>query len=170
REPTSPLVKPPAQPENVLLNDDTLLERIDFKSAETSAHVSPDTMIHIAASDSTLPPQLASLDPANQPILFPLDGIILLATASSITNTSPEDGLVREETLPYATRVLDGGSSNWQVYTQGLLVRSRIEGYRARTAERGLLQLQALVDQVIAETSQSTPPSTADSKDQIPSS
>jgi tetratricopeptide (TPR) repeat protein len=31
-------------------------------------------------------------------------------------------------------------------------VRSRIEGYRSRTVERGLLQLQALVDQVIAET------------------
>ena len=86
-----------------------------------------------------------------------MDSIILLATASSISATSPSDGLTREETAPYADRVLEGGSSNWQVYTQALLVRSRIESYRSRTAERGLLQLQALVDQVIAETSSSTP-------------
>ncbi|KAL2405875.1 TPR repeat-containing protein C19B12.01 [Exophiala dermatitidis] len=117
-------------------------------------------MTHVAPEDA-LPPELASLDPSNQPLLEPMDSIILLATASSITNTSPDDGLVREETLPYATRVLEGGSSNWQVYTQALLVRSRIEGYRARTAERGLLQLQALVDQVIAETSEDQSKSSA---------
>ncbi|KIW94760.1 uncharacterized protein Z519_04737 [Cladophialophora bantiana CBS 173.52] len=141
------------KPESLPLNDDTLLERIQFHSTTPAAPVSEDTMTHIAPSGSTtIPPQLASLNPANQPLLFPTDSIILLATASSITNTSPDDGLVREETLPYATRVLEGGSSNWQVYTQALLVRSRIEGYRARTAERGLLQLQALVDQVIVET------------------
>lgn len=152
----SPLVSPPTQPENVLLNDDTLLERIYFK--QTLAPVSSDNMTHVVSSESALPPQLAALDPANQPLLFPMDSIILLTTASSISNTSPSDGLVREETLPYATRVLDGGSSNWQVYTQALLVRSRIEGYRSRTTERGLLQLQALVDQVIAETSETQLP------------
>src|SRR5204862_7704432 len=101
---------------------------------------------------STLPPSLAALDPSSQAMLQPLDSIILLLLASTITNTDPADGLTREETLPYATRVLEGGSSNWQVYTQALLLRSRIEGYRSRTIERGLLQLQALVDQVIADT------------------
>lgn len=135
------------KPANVPLNDDTLLEEISF-------HPTSNTMTH-TVPDTSLPSSISSLDPSNQPLLSPIDSIILLATASSISNTSPSDGLVREETLPYATRVLDGGSSNWQVYTQALLVRSRIEGYRARTAERGLLQLQALVDQVIAETSAS---------------
>ncbi|KAK5420213.1 hypothetical protein LTR06_001683 [Exophiala xenobiotica] len=137
------------KPANVPLNDDTLLEEISFHPTSTT------TMTHAVPDTSSLPSSLSSLDPSNQPLLSPIDSIILLATASSISNTSPSDGLVREETLPYATRVLDGGSSNWQVYTQALLVRSRIEGYRARTAERGLLQLQALVDQVIAETSTS---------------
>lgn len=125
------------------LNDDTLLEAISFsKEPPTSAIV----------DEKTLPSALRSLDPADQPTLDPLDSIILLAVASSITNTSPQDGLTREETLPYATRVLAGSSTNWQVYTQALLVRSRIEGYRSRTVERGVLQLQAVVDQVIAET------------------
>ncbi|KAF2207613.1 hypothetical protein CERZMDRAFT_50796 [Cercospora zeae-maydis SCOH1-5] len=135
------------KPENLDLNDDTLLESISFTKDKPS-EVSLTEMQNLEA----LPSVLQSLDPGDQPKLQPLDSTILLLVASSITNTSPQNGLTREETLPYATRVLDGGSSNWQVYTQALLVRSRIEGYKSRTIERGLLQLQALVDQVIAET------------------
>ncbi|KAI9882944.1 MAG: Malate dehydrogenase, cytoplasmic [Watsoniomyces obsoletus] len=129
-------------PQNLKLDDDTLLESISFRK---DANNSP-------ADQDELPPALAALDPSSQPLLKPLDSLILLAYASSISNTRPSHGLTREETLPYATRVLDGGSSNWQIYTQALLVRSRIEGYSSRTQERGLLQLQALVDQIIAET------------------
>lgn len=132
-----------SEPVNLNLNDDTLLETISFSKEATVAEILDEELI---------PQALKTLDPADQPMLRPLDSIILLAVASSISNTSPQDGLTREETLPYATRVLTGGSTNWQVYTQGLLVRSRIEGYRSRTIERGVLQLQALVDQVIAET------------------
>ncbi len=133
------------KPQNVGLNDDTLLDSISFSKNLAS------TPTHIEDRES-LPPRLADLDPSTQPLLKPIDSIILLSTASAITNTSPQHGLTREETLPYATRVLEGGSNNWQIYTQALLVRSRIEGYRSRTVERGVLQLQALVDQVIAET------------------
>ncbi|KAM0724270.1 hypothetical protein Q7P37_000152 [Cladosporium fusiforme] len=136
----------PSGPGNLDLNDDTLLESISFSKK-------PDQSTGIQAS-SDLPQELAELDPSDQPKLQPLDSSILLSIASSIKNTSPEDGLTREETLPYATRVLEGGSSNWQIYTQALLVRSRIEGYKSRTIERGLLQLQALVDQVIADTAE----------------
>ncbi|KAK6439553.1 hypothetical protein LTR95_004237 [Oleoguttula sp. CCFEE 5521] len=156
---------PVKQPENLDLNDDTLLESISF-AAE------PRGVPEIKAL-SSLPTVLTSLDPANQPQLDPLDSSILLALASSITNTSPNNGLTREETLPYATRVLEGGSSNWQVYTQALLVRSRIEGYKSRTVERGLLQLQALVDQVIADTADVTGKEgdqTADSNDTVAAS
>jgi tetratricopeptide (TPR) repeat protein len=134
-------------PDKLDLNDDTLLESISFtKKSEIPTDIQ-------AISD--VPLELQELDPSDQPKLQPLDSSILLSIASSIKNTSPENGLTREETIPYATRVLEGGSSNWQVYTQALLVRSRIEGYRSRTIERGLLQLQALVDQVIADTANS---------------
>jgi tetratricopeptide (TPR) repeat protein len=132
------------QPKAINLDDDTLLESISF-SEQPKTSVDPQEI-------NALSPQLASLDPEHQPILHPLDSVILLSLAASITNTSPAHGLTREETMPYATRVLEGGSSNWQVYTQALLLRSRIEGYKSRTVERGLLQLQALVDQVIADT------------------
>jgi tetratricopeptide (TPR) repeat protein len=135
-----------SQPKALDLNDDTLLESISFaERQESSADIK---------EESALPPSLRSLDPGAQPLLEPLDSIILLNLAASITNTNPNDGITREETLPYATRVLEGGSSNWQVYTQALLLRSRIEGYRSRTVERGLLQLQTLVDQVIADTAE----------------
>ncbi|EAW11975.1 F-box domain protein [Aspergillus clavatus NRRL 1] len=137
-----------AGPKNLELNDDTLLESISFtKSDETSQDKSMTVQ-----EESTLPPALQSLDPGNQPLLDPVDSAILLGLASAITNTSPENGLTREETHPYAVRVLEGGSSNWQIYTQALLVRSRVEGYRSRTVERAVLQMQALVDQVIADT------------------
>lgn len=143
-----------SRPINLDLNDDTLLEAISFSKESPASAV---------VDEEILPLALKSLDPTDQPTLKPLDSIILLAIASSITNTSPQDGLTREETLPYATRVLIGGSTNWQIYTQALLVRSRIEGYRSRTVERAVLQLQAVVDQVIAETTVSHPSVATDS-------
>ena len=133
-----------AGPKALDLNDDTLHETIQFTEKVASMDIQ---------DESKLPPSLASLEPANQPLLEPLDSVILLSLAESIKNTNPADGITREQTIPYAERVIKGGSSNWQVYTHALLVRSRMEGYKTRTMERGLLQLQALVDQVIAETS-----------------
>lgn len=133
------------KPTTVDLEDDTLLESISFSK---NAKSTPEN-----ENEDAIPTSLKEGDTENE-LLESFDSIILLLTASSITNTSPADGLTREETVPYATRVIEGGSSNWQVYTQALLIRSRTEGYRSRTVERGLLQLQALVDQVIAETTE----------------
>ena len=143
-----------ALPKQVDLNDDTLLESISFTKPQSvpNGRDSGNSIPKVVNEESALPAALLCLDPEKQPQLNPFDSIILLSEAASITNTNPSDGLTREETAPYATRVLDGGSSNWQVYTQALLLRSRIEGYKSRTVERGLLQLQALVDQVIADT------------------
>lgn len=146
-----------SKPANLDLNDDTLLEGISFKKDGQSEDKSMTIQ-----DESSLPPSLAVLDPSSQPRLNPLNSIVLLSLASAITNTSPDNGLTREETLPYATRVLEGGSSNWQVYSQALLVRSRIEGYKSRTIERGVLQLQALVDQVIADTASDAPSTSAE--------
>lgn len=137
------------QPENIPLNDDTLFENIQFNPRKPELQ---DPATEVVTEQSHLPITLAFMDPNEQPQLFPMDAIILLTIAESITNTQAVDGLTREESLPYATRVLEGGSSNWTVYSQALLIRSRIEGYRSRTSERGLLQLQALVDQVVSET------------------
>jgi len=129
------------KPKTLDLNDDTLLERISFTNSKT---LTPK-------EGSDLPAELASLDAGDQPPLHPLDATILLLFTETIKNTNPEDGTTREQMLPYAERVLSN-STNWEVYTLGLLVRSRIEATKSRTVERSVLQLQVVVDQVIAET------------------
>ncbi|KAB8337279.1 hypothetical protein FH972_021580 [Carpinus fangiana] len=150
------------KPQNLELKDDTLLESISFaKKVSTTEADTKDA--------DKLPTSLLGLDPDNQPLLQPIDSITLLLYASSITNTSPSDGITREETLPYATRVIADGSSNWQIYSQALLVRSRIEGYSSRTIERGLFQLQVLVDQIIADTTTSSEAQDNSSINVIPS-
>ncbi|CAM1511010.1 Fc.00g085230.m01.CDS01 [Cosmosporella sp. VM-42] len=132
-------VKPDALP----LNNDTLLEEIQFTKEQESSNV-PNT--------DTLPAALADLAPDDQPQLSPLDQIILLTEATLRDAFSPIDTLTSEEVIPFAERVISDKSTNWQIYTQALLVRSRIELHRGRTQERGVLQLQAVADQVIADT------------------
>ncbi|KAF9881439.1 TPR repeat-containing protein [Colletotrichum karsti] len=137
-----------AKPEAVALNDDTLLEEIQFSKEASGKHG------ELAATGSGLPPALADLSPDDQPRLSPLDQIILLTEATLKDTFSPVDTLTSEEVLPYAVRVVSDKSTNWQIYTQALLVRSRIEVHRSRTVERGVLQMQAVVDQVVVDTSE----------------
>ncbi|KAI1128959.1 hypothetical protein F5Y10DRAFT_162765 [Nemania abortiva] len=132
---------PPALP----LNDDTLLEKIQFNTDEAPI------------LGSSLPAPLQDVQPDNQPELHPLDQIILLTEATLKDTFSPSDSLTLEEILPYAVRVIDDKSKNWQIYTQALLVRSRIELNRSRTVERGVLQMQAVADQVIVDTQAPSP-------------
>ncbi|EQK99750.1 hypothetical protein G6O67_004225 [Ophiocordyceps sinensis] len=132
-----------AKPDALPLNNDTLLEQIHFTKESEG----------IEAKAAALPPGLADLSPADQPLLSPLDQIILLTDATIKDSFSPVDTLTSEEVLPFAVRVLADKSTNWQIYTQALLVRSRIELHRSRTLERGVLQLQAVADQVLADTS-----------------
>ncbi|KAI0442898.1 hypothetical protein F4803DRAFT_341628 [Xylaria telfairii] len=127
---------PPALP----LNDDTLLERIQFN------------VDGAPGSKSSLPVQLQDIRPDSQPELSPVDQIILLTEATLKDTFSPSDSLTLEEILPFAVRVIDDKAVNWQIYTQALLVRSRIELHRSRTVERGVLQMQAVTDQVIVDT------------------
>ncbi|KAF8528657.1 hypothetical protein BDD12DRAFT_870446 [Trichophaea hybrida] len=129
------------KPKTLDLNDDTLLESISFTQSHSTT----------PKESTSLPVELTGLEAGDQPPLHPLDATILLLITETIKNTNPEDGITREQMMPYAERVLSH-STNWEVYTLSLLVRSRIEGSRARTVERSVLQLQVVVDQVIAET------------------
>ena len=133
-------------PTALQLNDDTLLEAIQF-AKNTSDKV----------DNSALSPELADLQPDEQPQLNPLDQITLLTEATLKDTYSSLDKLNSEEILPYAVRVLSDKPTNWQIYTQALLVRSRIELHRSRTQERSVLQLQGIVDQIIADTEDESP-------------
>ena len=130
------------KPATLDLNDDTLLERISFTTVEKLA---PTTSI---------PASLSSIDPSSPSPLHPLDSTILLALTTCIKNTNPADGLTTEEMAPYAARVLSH-PQNWTVHTQALLLRSRLEKSRARTIQRSVFQLQALVDQLVDQISPS---------------
>ncbi|KAI5457122.1 hypothetical protein BGZ63DRAFT_395470 [Mariannaea sp. PMI_226] len=130
-----------ARPEALPLNNDTLLEEIHFTKSQD------ETDPKVA-----LPAALADLTPDDQPQLSPLDQIILLTEATLKDAFSPLDTLTSEEILPFAVRVISDKSTNWQIYTQALLVRSRIEVHRSRTVERGVLQMQAVADQVLTDT------------------
>lgn len=127
-------------PQALDLNDDTVLEAIEF--AKDSEKV----------DNSALPAELLGMKPDDQPQLNALDQITLLMEATIKDNLSPLDKLTSEEILPFAVRVLSDRPTNWQIYTQALLVRSRIESHRSRTMERSVLQLQVIVDQIIADT------------------
>ncbi|GKU17652.1 unnamed protein product [Fusarium langsethiae] len=130
-----------AKPDALQLNDDTLHEEIQFSKDE-----------NLEDKKASLPAALADLSPDDQPQLSPLDQIILLTEATLKDAFSPIDTLTSAEVLPYAVRVIGDKSTNWQIYTHALLVRSRIEVHRSRTVERGVLQLQAVADQVLTDT------------------
>ncbi|KAG6836492.1 hypothetical protein H0H93_007591 [Arthromyces matolae] len=124
--------EPPTQlPQNIALNDDTLLEQTEFTSSNPSASGS----------------RLKHIDPSSQPPLHPLDQCIFLAMCLNVKNTSPSHGLTNEQMSPYISRVISH-PRNWSVYTMALLLRSRLESARTRTVERSTLQLQALIDQM----------------------
>ncbi|EGS17174.1 uncharacterized protein CTHT_0064890 [Thermochaetoides thermophila DSM 1495] len=131
------------KPEALPLNDDTLLENVEFSKDAPKDDPKAD-----------LPEALRDLKPDEQPQLSSLDQIILLAEATIKDAFSPADSLTLEEVLPFAVRVINDKSTNWQIYTHALLVRSRIEVHRSRTVERGVLQMQAVVDQVVVDTTQ----------------
>lgn len=145
-------------PQALPLNNDTLLENIDFTDARktVTAIAGQETKISeeepAASSFDFIPASLRDISPDDQPQLSPLDQIILLSVATLKDAFSPADALTLEEILPYATRVLADKSTNWQIYSQALIVRSRIELHRSRTVERGVLQMQAMVDQVVVDT------------------
>jgi hypothetical protein len=118
-------------PENLALNDDTLLEQTEFTSSNP------------AGSGS----RLGHIDPSAQPPLHPLDQCILLSLCLNVRNTSPSHGLTTEQMTPYVSRVISH-ARNWSVHTMALLLRSRLESSRTRTVERSTFQLQALIDQM----------------------
>jgi hypothetical protein len=67
-----------------------------------------------------------------------------------VSNSNPVDGLTNEEMTPYIEKVLKQSTqrlSTWMIYSTALLKRSWIEYYEKRkTADRALLQIQALID------------------------
>jgi len=118
--------KKTTKPETLDLNDEVLLENISFEKTENDNEKS---------------------DPKKDNIRT-IDQCLLLAFCLNVKNTNPMHGITNEQMAPYVRRVL-ANPNNWMVHTMGLLLRSRLESTKTRTMERGVLQLQALVDQIV---------------------
>ena len=128
------MIKMKGRPDTVLLNDDTLLENIEYTALTNSED---------QGSNSS-----GQVDPNKQKVLSALDQCLLLAFCLHVKNENPVHGLTTEEMLPYVSRVLVN-PNNWMVHTMALLLRSRLEANKSRTVERSVLQMQTLVDQTM---------------------
>ncbi|POY71938.1 hypothetical protein BMF94_5046 [Rhodotorula taiwanensis] len=129
-----------AIPENLALNDDTLLEKTAFTTDATTA---PN-----GNGDD-----LSTLDPSEQPSISPFSQAVLLSLSlatlpapTALMNLSA-DVLSTSQIQAFVARVIDD-PQNWSVHSMALLLRCRAEAGRSRTVERGVLQMQALVDQL----------------------
>ena len=80
--------------------------------------------------------------------LHPVDQAVVLGLCLDVGNSNADDdgGLTREEKFPYLQRVLNEAKS-WMIHSTGLLERSWLEFEKGRTADRAMLQMQALLDQ-----------------------
>lgn len=149
-----------AAPIALNLDDDTLLEKVSFSTTNHEAPYSKRFINPVApiVPAESLPAELAALDPGDQPQLSLVDQCILLAYAGVIkVSAASDDQIIIEQVAAYIARVLQkpidplSSESNWSINSAALLARTRVEGHRSRTVERSVLQLQALVDQLVDE-------------------
>jgi hypothetical protein len=72
--------------------------------------------------------------------------VLLLAVIENLHKTIAKDEILQEQTEAYLNLMLDK-SNNWLVFSKGLLLRSLNEFNKFKRMERALTQLQTLVDQ-----------------------
>ncbi|OMH84865.1 TPR repeat-containing protein [Zancudomyces culisetae] len=126
------------------LNDDTLLEQIEFEVPDNrkASVIDENSAADMDADDTDLDESTASKDNIKV-----LDQCILLAFCLEVRNENPDHGITIEQMTPFVTRVLEN-PNNWTVHSAALLQRSRLESKNSRKVERSVLQLQALADQM----------------------
>lgn len=149
------------------LDSDLLLEKPQFESLDDMEFGDePDkkkirfdedyddsthSLLPIAVRQETIPAELKELDPNDQPPLNDLDYIQLLLRLTTLKQTSPADSpLVDEQLLALVGRVLhvNEKTANWLVFARALWERSMLETHKARTVERGILQMTSLVEEI----------------------
>lgn len=159
--------------ENFSLDSDLLLEKPQFESLDDlelqddtesnykklkfddlsgiEDNESEEKLLPIAYKQENIPQELRSLDPNDQPALNDLDNIQLLLRLTTLKQTSPSGNpLVEEELSALVSRILYTKSNlvNWSVFGRALWERSVLETNKARTIERGILQMTSLVEEV----------------------
>lgn len=152
-------------PQGFQLESDILLEKPHFESIADepldeqiakkqklgeSDGIEDEKILPLAIRQENIPKELLTLDPNAQPQLTDYDDIQLLLRLYVIRQTSPaKDPLVEEELSALISRVIyQEGPKNWTIYSRALWERSIIETTKAKTIERGLLQMQSLVEEL----------------------
>ncbi|GAV52841.1 hypothetical protein ZYGR_0AI01230 [Zygosaccharomyces rouxii] len=155
-----------ALPENYTLDSDLLLEKTHFESIgnepldeqlvksrklEGNDGVEEeDRVLPVALRQENIPSHLQALNPNEQPRLSNYDNIQLLLRLYVLRQISPaKDPMVEEELSAVIYRIIhQDGPKNYGIFSRALWERSVVETLKARTVERGLLQMQALVEEL----------------------
>lgn len=157
-------------PESLELNSDLLLEKPEYESLEStpeevassSKKIKLDDLSHlvnphekrlfpISMHQNDIAAELLELDPNNQPTLTDLDNVQLLLRLTILKQTSPVgNAMVEEELGAVVNRIVYSATKgiNWGIFGRALWERSVLETNKARTVERGILQMTALVEEV----------------------
>lgn len=132
-------------PTNLELKSDLLLEKPEFNQptiAEEDGEQNQEA--------SEIDDDLKDIDPNHQPELKDIDSALILLEAQYIKNSAPhKHALIQEELMAMINRILDSPSSsvNWTLFSRALWERSLLEADSSQTVERGVLQIQSLVEE-----------------------
>lgn len=172
-------------PESYDLNSDLLLEKPHFedigkedldeqiykKQKTDLQEIDYTTLLPVSLRSEYIPDSLKNLDPNNQPTLSDYDSIQLLLRLYTLRQTSPSnDQLVLTQLMSIVSRVLyqtNTTSINYTVFSRALWERSILETNKARTIERGILQMQSLVEEIGLKIQTRYIPTSNDDDDEI---
>lgn len=123
-------------PHSLALDSDLLLEKPNYS----------------IQNGDEVPEPLRHIDPSNPPALPDIDtALVLLRTAHIRRTTAFKDKLIGEELMAMVEsiiRAVPEKSVNWTLFSRALWERSLLEADSARTVERGVLQMQSLVEEL----------------------
>lgn len=108
-------------PRDVALDDDVLLNKIQFKDTNTQQ--------------------------ISQTVLSALDQAVILGLTFEHKKSQAVSKLNKEKLLAYL-EVITNRPKAWCIHMMALLMRSRLEKESSRRVERSMMQLEALVDSI----------------------
>ncbi|GMM38924.1 tetratricopeptide repeat-containing protein [Saccharomycopsis crataegensis] len=128
---------------------------------EESTKTNQQRLLPIAIRTENIPQSLKELDANEQPRLNDLDSIQVFLRMMTLRQISPSGShLIEEELAALVSRVIannaedirkDFPAMNWLLFSKALWERSWLEATKAKTIERGIFQMQALVEEMNAK-------------------
>uniref|UniRef100_A0A7S1U0T7 Uncharacterized protein n=1 Tax=Phaeomonas parva TaxID=124430 RepID=A0A7S1U0T7_9STRA len=117
--------------------DNIVLERPEFVD---------ESKVAAANAAAGLGAEAEEEEGAETGLRHPVEQATVLALCLDVANSNPRDGITGDEMAPYIDAVV-AAPMNWMVHSSALLERSWLECESLKRRERGIFQIQALVDQ-----------------------